>query len=419
MNLDQSLIHDKYYKVDFWLYVLVLVMLNPVTSFGTSDYMLVAATLLLGIYIFFIKGEEIDNIIFWVLLYWCIINMLSFFLVKELGVEMKMSTFIGSILKIFIAYGLMKLAGIRFILWFYRITLILAIISIPFFIVQLVEPSFFYKIPFNFAYEDRANSGHWNGIIFNFSTFHLLQNSGFAGESGTFGYYIGLAMICNLILYEGRANRNFFILLVIGLTTTSTTYYITLLLFGMFFLSYTSWSTRMIYLVISIVFVVITFQLPFMGEKIYTYAEQTDDMLKSKELKLVRVNRVSTFLNHFNDVIHYPLGYGINDAQRTKNVFGDVVDGTNGMSRIAVMYGIFGFVFFTVSYFKLFRVLTFSHPGYPILVVIILMYIAANPMERDFVVIPLFWLYFILKNNEIEQSLQELRWHISNKKTYS
>jgi hypothetical protein len=175
----------------------------------------------------------------------------------------------------------------------------------------------------------------------------------------------------------------------------------------------------MIYLVISIVFVVITFQLPFMGEKIYTYAEQTDDMLKSKELKLVRVNRVSTFLNHFNDVIHYPLGYGINDAQRTKNVFGDVVDGTNGMSRIAVMYGIFGFVFFTVSYFKLFRVLTFSHPGYPILVVIILMYIAANPMERDFVVIPLFWLYFILKNNEIEQSLQELRWHISNKKTYS
>lgn len=401
-------------KLDFWLYVIMLIILNPITTFGTSDTVLMLGGVVLGGYLFLIRREEIDLIIFWVIIYWCIINLLSYFFLKELGVQIKLSTFVGSIFKLFIAYALVKLTGIRFILWYYRITLVLAIISIPFFIVQLIDPSLFYSIPFNFAFEGRAAEGHWNGIIFNFSTFHLEQNSGFAGESGTFGYYIGLAMVCNLILYEGKVNRNFLILLIIGLTTVSTTYYLTLLLFGFYFLSYAPWSTKVFYMILSIVFVIFVFQLPFMGEKIFTYAEQTNEMLDAKEVRLVRVNRVSTFLNHFQDVKHYPLGYGINTAQRTKNIYKQVVDGTNGLSRIAVMYGLFGFILFIVTFFKLFKRLTLGHPGYPLLVIILLAYIAANPMERDFIVIPLFFLYFILKDEDIEQQLHSLRKQVQN-----
>ena len=401
--------NDTTSKWDFMLYACLFAALIPVTTFGSSDMVLIQATLILGLYLFLWKRENVDMIIVWVLLYWCGVNLLSFLFLNEPGTSFKISTFIGSVLKLFIGYGLMKLCGIRFVAWFYRIVLVLSIISIPFFLIQLFQPSLFYSMPFNFAADIRAMDGHWNGIIYNFNNYHMGRNSGFAGEPGTFGYYLGLAMIFNLILNEGKFNRNFLILALVGLTTFSTTFYLSLVLFGLYFLSYSSWTTRVFYLVFCVLFGLAAFQLPFIGEKIDTYVEDTESMAESEIIRSRRVNRMATFVNHLTDVAKFPIGYGINEAQRTKNIYGNVIDGTNGFSRIALRFGIYGLIYFLVIYFKLFDKLTRKGVGAVMFTLIMLMYISANPMERDYYAMAIFWLYFLVNDEDVQQLIG--RWN--------
>ncbi len=391
---------------DFALFIGLFIALNPITTFGTSDMILILATMMITFYVFILKKDKLDNILIWVLIYWCMVNFFSFLFLSEPGTSFSIKTFVGSLLKIFIGYGFMKLCGIRFIVWYYRVVLVLAIISIPFFLVQLVQPSIFNSIPVNFAASIRAMDGHWNGLIFNYSTYHIDQNSGFAGEPGTFGYYIGLAMIFNLILNNGKINRNFIILALIGATTFSTTYYLTLVLFGLFFLSSASWITKIFYLVFCIFFGSAAYQLPFIGDKIDTYVNDTESMVQSELVKSKRVNRMATFVNHLTDVAQFPIGYGINEAGRTKNIYGMVIDGTNGFSRIALRWGIYGLIYFMIIYFKLFDKLNKGVSGSTLFTIIVLMYISANPMERDYFAMALFWLYFMFSSDEVTRLVQ-------------
>lgn len=394
---------NKTERWDFLAYLALFILLNPVTTFGVSDMVMLGAGVLLAFYLFVWKREKVDMIFIWIVLYWCGVNFLSFLFLTETGTSFKLTTFVGSIIKLFLGYGLMKLCGVRFIVWFYRITLILAIISIPFFIVQLVQPSLFDMVPFNFVAENRAIEGHWNGVIFNYSTFHLERNSGFGGEPGTFGYYLGLAMIFNLILNKGKFNRNFLILALVGLTTFSTTFYLTLVLFGLYFLSSASWATKVFYLGFCLLFASVAYQLPFIGEKINTYVEDTQSLAASEIVRSKRVNRMATFVNHLHDVARFPIGYGINEAGRTKNIYGVVIDGTNGFSRIALRFGIYGLVFFMVIYFRLFDKLTIDRGGATLFMLIMIMYISANPMERDYFAMGIFWLYFLVSERDVQR----------------
>ncbi len=400
---------DAHRRWDFMLYLGLLLLLNPINKFGFSETVLAASTLFLGLYLFIWKQEKIDMIFIWIVLYWCGVNLLSFLFLNESGTSFKLTTFIGSILKLFLGYGLMKLCGVRFVVWYYRIVLVLAIISIPFFLIQLIQPSVFNSIPINFAADIRAVSGHWNGFIFNFSTFHMERNSGFAGEPGTFGYYLGLAMIFNLILNEGRFNRNFAILAFVGLTTFSTTFYLSLVLFGLYFLSSATWTTRIIYLVFCLMFSSAAYQLPFIGKKITTYVEDTQSMAESEVVRSRRVNRMATFFNHLSDVAKFPIGYGINEAQRTKNIYGEVIHGTNGFSRIALRFGIYGLIYFLVIYHNLFDKLTRKRGGAMIFTLIIVMYISANSMERDNIAMAFFWLYFLISHEDVHQLVTSWR----------
>ncbi|MDQ6723573.1 MAG: hypothetical protein M3Z01_04835, partial [Thermoproteota archaeon] len=370
-----------------------------INSFNTTDASLVIMALIGFGFLVFVQQEKIDHIFFYILIYWLLIN---FFAWAFLGGKFAYSTFIGSILKLFIGYCFLKIFKELFISWFENMVFLLSLISIIFFAVQIVDPQIFYLIPFNLAESGRKLNGDWNGLIFNFSpNIHPLQNSGFAGEPGTFGYYIGLAMIFNIILNEGRLNKKLVVFVLVGLTTLSTNFYLTLMLFVIYFISQSTLSMKIISVFLLIPTFLLLFQLPFVGEKIEEFIKETKQINQITINKFNRINRLAIFFTNMQDVFKYPLGYGINKSHLQTNIYGNEITGTNDVARIAVRFGIFGFLYFIRIFFKLFKKISLNMRGHYIFTIIVLMYIAANSMERDYFAMGIFWLYFILKEKDI------------------
>ena len=386
-----------------------------ITNFNTSDAVLVLLTGLCIGYIYFIMHESVDLVFVYVLAYWLAVNYISITF-SDVN-TIKISTFIGSILKLFIGYAFIKIARENVLVWFERTIYALAIISLPFFIIQLTYPAFFDMIPINFAEAGRRADGHWNGLIYNYTTYHTSQNSGFAGEPGTFGYYVGLALIFNLILNQGKPKRDFYIMALIGMTSLSTTYYITLMLFAGYFILRSSILAKVLLLALAVPAVIFIFSLPFMGEKIDEYVEQNESFANSRVVKSQRINRLAMFIKDFKNLTDLPTGYGLNQAGLTKNVYGEVVTGTNGMSRIAVRYGFFGFAFFIFAYFRLYDKISLSLKHNLIFTLITFMYIAANPMERDFYAMGLFWLLFLARPERMAEVIEQYQQSFQHKIT--
>lgn len=397
MNI--HLLPDRYAKKDFIVFLLFFVSLNPITRWGSSDFILILISLFGAAYILYIKQERLDNVILYVILFWCVINFFSYNMLGSSGFSLQ--TFIGSILKLFIGYAFLKIAKENFLVWFEQIVFFLSVISVFFFVVQVIQPSFFTLIPFNFAEENRLAAGHWNGIIFNFTTYHPFRNSGFAGEPGTFGYYTGMAMIFNLILNKGKFTPRFILFALIGLTTFSTNFYFSLLLFGLYFIYKSSVLVKVISISIFIPAVVFFYQLPFMGEKLDMFISNTQEFNEAQIVQSERINRMAIFVSDMGAAFEYPLGHGINDTALPTNIYGQILDGTNGISRIALRFGIFGLLYFIVIYFKLFEKLSLKMKGNFFFTFIVLLYIAANSMERDYIAMGIFWLYFIVSYEDI------------------
>ncbi len=307
--------------------------------------------------------------------------------------------------KLFIGYAFMKIFKEKFIQWYEQVFFFLAIVSLLFFAIQLYNPDIFSRIPINLAERFRKEAGHWNGIIFHYSSYHPRQNSGIAGEPGGFGYYLGLAMICNLILHEGRFNKRFLIFTLVGLTTFSTTFYLTVLLFAIFFIYRASLFVKLISITAFIPVALLVYQLPFIGEKVDQYFSETKSFAEAKMVKVTRINRTSMFVNDVRDIEKYPLGRGINETGLLTNAYDQIIEGTNDFSRIALRYGVFGLIYFLLIYLKMFNKMSLGLKGNFLFTIIMCMYIAANSMERDYYAMSLFWLYFIVSEEAVARML--------------
>jgi hypothetical protein len=391
--------------LDYFIFLLFFFYGSGLTAFSNNDISLVIMSGMGFLYMHFSKQEKIDNIFWYVLTYWIVINFLSWAFVGSRNFSF--FTLGGSVFKLFIGYVFMKIYKEKFIVWFEQTVFVLALVSLLFFAVQLLNSDIFSKIPFNFVDQKRGVEGHWYGFIFHYSSWHPTQNSGFAGEPGGFGYYIGLAMIFNLILNRGVINYRFLILALIGLTTFSTNFYLSLILFGIYFIYRSSLFVKLISVSLFIPLILLLYSLPFVGEKLNQYLDETKQFSESTIVKRTRINRTSMFVNDVRDLEKYPLGRGINETGLKTNIYGEVFEGTNDFSKIAVKYGIFGLIFFLVIYYRMFRKISLDLRGSLFFVLIMCMYIAANSLERDYFALNLFWLYYLTREETLEQIFGE------------
>ena len=401
-------------KFEHLLFVIFLFYGTGINSYNTNDISLIIMSAVGLAYLFFVKKDSIDTIFWKVLAYWLVVNFFSWAFLG--GYEYNITTLIGSLFKLTIGYVFIRIFKEKFFLWFEKAIFIMAIISIPFYLIQLYNPSLLTSLPFNFVAPERIKAGDWNGIIFNFQPVHPRQNSGFAGEPGTFGYYIGFAAIFNLFLNRGKFTKRFLLFLAMGLTTISTNFYLTVFLFTIFYLVNSKGLVR--YLAVILFFPVsyIIFQLPFLGDKIDGMIGITNRFTEASMIKWTRVNRFSYFLSQLGAIIDYPFGYGINEnAMLVKNLYNQVIEGTNGISRIGVRYGVFGLIYFFTIFYKFFLRITFNFKGAFILFIIVTMYLGANPMERDYFITSLFWMFFFVSKEQLKNLQDE--YELRKKKT--
>jgi hypothetical protein len=389
-------------KYEHLLFIVFLFYGTGINSYNTGDVSLVVmSTIGLG-YFFFVKKEKIDSIFWKIMAYWLVVNFFAWAFLG--GIDFKISSLLGSIFKMIIGYVYIKIFRERFILWFEQAVFVLLIVSLPLYFIQMANPTLLPRIPFNFVAPERVLLGDWNGIIFNYAPVHVHQNSGFAGEPGTFGYYVGFASIFNLFLNKGKFTKRFFLFLGMGLTTISTNFYLTVMLFSAIYLLNSEGLLKYFVIILAFpVIYVIFFQVPFLGAKIGEMLDASDSFTEKSMIKWTRVNRFAYFLSQVGAIADYPLGYGVNEnALLVKNLYGQTIEGTNGISRIAVRFGIFGFIYFFTIFYKWFKRFAIGFKGHFILFLIVTMYLGANPMERDYFVTAMFWMYFFVSGEQLE-----------------
>jgi hypothetical protein len=263
-------------------------------------------------------------------------------------------TFIGFYIRIITAFLIISYFRINFFRNYEKIIFLLTFISIPLFILQIINinvfdifRSFSEKVlpeellHFGFG----KLEGHRYLIIFNVNSWAELRNSGFAGEPAAFGALLTWAAIINSFQNNFKVNFRFYIYIIAAITTFSISTYVAFSLFFLFILLNTNKLGKAFYLVFVVIAIVSLFYLPlfqertqFMKNKLNSYSLSIEDT-DYKESIISRRNRIQGFIVGIDLIKKSPLGYSIDP-----NKAPDAIKSSNGFMLLLFKFGIIGFV---------------------------------------------------------------------------
>lgn len=253
----------------------------------------------------------------------------------------------GGLLRILIPYLTLKIVGEQYWDYFVKIVVISALISIPFYALQLLYPQIFISLYPYFSWTDseiRQNSGKYGFIIHVVHISYEIRNSGFAVEPGMFGYFLGMGIIVQLLKNELIIDRKILVLLAVGFTTVSTSFFLfawviisVLLLYRRNLLFY------FINIPIILLIILYTLNLDFMFDKIIkTYDNATFTFDTGYQTTAAEgLNRIGGIILDLQDFFSYPLGYGSTIGDRFVRD-GLMISSPNGLGRFIRSFGIVG-----------------------------------------------------------------------------
>jgi hypothetical protein len=286
------------------------------------------------------------------------------------------------LLKLLYAYFTIRCVGMDFFGAYEKIVYKLALVSLPLFVIQLIDYNTLFKIigliQNNIPFLAYRNDRLANSIFFTLESHgSVYRNSGFAWEPKGFANFLIIAILINLINNRFNYNRRLLILGVALITTTSTLGY--LILFGLIPLFYmiNSRSSKRYLLLLAIIPITAgVLSLDFGLSKIekefegrFEYKELLED---EREFEYRSLGRFPSFLVDLDDALKRPFfGYGYNRDQRTQSAYTKLVR-VNGMSDYFATHGFVGFFLLLLTYYKSFK-LYLDNCGYTGTWVIILM----------------------------------------------
>lgn len=354
-------------RKDSFSYLYLLIQLiyfsGLVKQFGTDEFLLINISFSL---LLCLISKKIDSGSVVVILFsWFIfltINIPSFFV---FGVNLQL--FAGYLGRILLGY----LIVIYFKKYFFekleRIITILAVISIPFYIIQLIYPNFFYlfdNISEAVLSESRADSqrsiiGHKYFFIFLLNGWGVLRNSGFMWEPAAFGGVIVWIIILNLIKSDYKVSGRFILLFCVALSTFSVGTYVALiciiiiLLIGYYkTVLIKALFTVLIIIIVGIQLEIVTNNVNMMIEKIKSEGN-TRTLVMNGKASETEISRVAAIGISFEYFMQWPFGYGLN-VEKTDNLK-YLGSSPNGMMRSLVTWGIFGLFVIIISIAKLLK----------------------------------------------------------------
>lgn len=333
-----------------------LLFFAKILFFLTTDTALVANFILTVIY-FLLKNKKIDKNLFTFTYIYLLLFLIPLFFFPYFSPII----LLGGYLRLVIAYLTIRALGEKFIIFFENIVFFLALISLPFFIVQLLNPSFFKLFqPLNFSSKSRFSAGHVNLFIFHLNTWALRRNSGFMAEPAMFGCVLAWATIINIFKNSFRFNFKLMILFIAMVTTFSLGTYIYLAIFVfLYFLNknMNQGIVSLVFLCFLLLFISkIGFfqeQYEFMDRKRQGYQESAE--IGAERVKPGSVSRNAGFELDLKYFLKFPLGYGF---YRNQFKYPNMAGSPCGLSRYFIKWGIIGILFLLIGQFKYLKYLS-------------------------------------------------------------
>jgi hypothetical protein len=258
----------------------------------------------------------------------------------------------------------------------------LAIISIPFYFLQLISGDLVYAIGKLFNLPPHMPSRDYtNIIIFTYVKQHAIRNSGFSWEPGAFGFFLNMALLMHLLINKFIFDKKAIWLGLAIITTLSTTSYIALLviIFLYFRANGVKFSKLMFFIVP--VALILAFQLPFLLSKIsFIYNSDSEDMKHIEFLsKWYYKHGQEMPLNRFSSMIYLFQLFGANMIWGVSNIYDETIpilkniNISNGIFEFMAKFGLIGLVYFLSRCYALFRKFTTAEISlYCILVILVL-----------------------------------------------
>lgn len=309
-------------------------------------------------------------------------------------------------------YIFMKIFRLQFFYYFIRVLYVIAIFTTPIWLLQSIYPPFDALLqnaihavfPYSWGSTPRSlliYTAAWGENLYN-SDFGVYRNSGLFHEPGAYAVFLNLALITNTYLTGKKFSRRNIVFILAILTTISTAGYISLFII----LSYFIWNQRtniLIKILSLIVFFVVSFNLyqseEFLKSKIEKQFEnQIQSAIEEEGKHRAESGRFFAFYTSFELFKQNPIfGRGIIFAtsQKASGEMHEQASYTYGLMGILACYGIIFGVFFTLNFWKGFKILsliTNQKTGY-----VAFSFIAINlALSSQIFIMSLFCIYILM-----------------------
>jgi hypothetical protein len=271
------------------------------------------------------------------------------------------------IAKIMIAYWLISYFGKHIFIRYEKMIYYLAIISLCFFIIQLINHDFLLNIftKIDLSQDLYSRKFYKSIIIYTINggedILFTNRNSGFCWEPGPFSSYIVIAMFFNLVRNKLKfKNKKYLIVYLIAILSTQSTTGLIALLALIIWYAWSGMKTRF-YRLFSIpiaigISILLFTNIPFLQEKIIDESNQDlDQIIQSSSVSgdMMGPGRFASFQLGWIDFLSYPVaGIGGNMELRYAAKKGANVWSPNGFVNILSFYGSIGIILFLYLLFS-------------------------------------------------------------------
>jgi hypothetical protein len=273
--------------------------------------------------------------------------------------------YVGFYLRILTAFLMILYFRVKFFIIFENIMFIMALISLPFFFIQIVNIEFFniFKEFSESVLSDARLKGahgqlsaHRYLIIFLVNSWAENRNSGFAWEPAGFGGLLIWASLFNLSIYKMKLNPKLIVLFFTAITTFSLGTYSTLAVLVLYYFFNLKVIRGINILAATAVFLLFIFSFAFFSGMNLFMKSKSEVYIKSVGNEKYRMkesgNRLQGALNGMTLLIESPVGYGLDPEGETGFFLS-----ANGFFNILYKYGFIGGILMVLLIFNIHKFL--------------------------------------------------------------
>ncbi len=393
-------------RIDYIL-IFLLMSLSGNHAFGIPALMVI---FVFSLGVFFYRKKSFDMIFI------SLILVVTFILLFQALIFdfIPLVTLMGFYARVFMVYFVIKSIGTTFIDKFVRVMIFLALMSLVFFVLMNLIPSFpNYIKPFSLSYveEVEESTGYFSASYSTlFHTFRYMpynpipfvRNPGIFWEAGAFGGYLVVTLILNIMKTGVFFNKQNFIFIITIFTTASTSAFIALMALMFFYVLVSSKLKILKTIILPIISILAFFAFTyfdFLGAKI------------EKKIKLAQNPGIiyTTTSSRFVDAVrdmkafegHEIFGRGINQETRYTEI--DKASGytirTNGFTSHLVNFGSIFFIFtFVLMYYSFSSIINYYNNINKLFSVYAILIIVLILQSQVYFRFPYFWGLLILSS---------------------